>query len=1166
MKHIFFLIIFLITGFGIYQVNSQNLDEISSELQLIKEMKFDFNVPNSNIVYNKTLQSLDKDILLSKDYGSPPNLNWAGQFGGSANDNTCDIVTDGTGNIYISGSFSGEISVGSETYKSVGLVDGIIIKVNNSGSLLWAKQLSPTRGESLKTFALCVDGSGNIYVTGYYTGDVILGGYSLPSDAYYNLFFTKLNSSGDILMASYHINNGDNEVGYKIDADDSGNIYIIGLQTDSPEVDNAADLIYNHSIVSNSVLFKCDPVGDLIWEHVYPLCFAGIEVSENSIYYTGINSGSDGYLDENITLGYPQNMCDVFYTKSNLDGDFIWGEMVSHDNSSGYEGYSWFPSLSIDSEENIYLAGYYSDDIILSEDTITSYTSSAKTSFVAKCDSAGELMWVDNIENENYADDNVIYADINGNCYISHGNSLVMYNTLGIEQWTKALKYTPNSFTVNSSDKILQCGDLEGLMFISQSDNNINEEWFIRVNGNSGNGHVIGMLTDNAGNLYTYGSVSNTTEYFGREINEKLFVSKQNNSGDLLWLKEFPYDGGISADIGTQLYIDTIRSYLYITGELDFNLIIPGETTLTPAGSGSIFIVKFDLNGNYVWSVQEDFDGDELSITVDYAGNVILTGVFSGTITIGGTELISEGYDDTFVAKYDADGNFLWAFGAGGEWIEYNLISSTDTMNNIYITGEFISENITIDETEITLLEGDGNIVFAKIDPDGNVEWVKSYANSNHSWHDGLCWPTGIITDINGSSYIKGWHGDSTYFGDIMLTSIGYYFNKFITKIDNNGDVLWAKSIKETYHGFDYNQFDIDSEGSVYFGAQVVDTIYFGEDYMYIPKGDDLFVAKYTTNGDLEWVKTMEGIDNAYNWISSVAVDKYHNVFVGGYFSDSLSLDNQLLTSPNRHGFVVKFGNEIILPTANLICADASICEGDTTDISIELTGASPWNITYTDGTTPSSVTSNDNIYSFKVSSGGTYEVIALSDANYTGIYFGSSVVVSVEPTPIADYTYEKNDLTVTFTNTSENADTYIWDFGDDITSTAINPVRTYLNYGSYQVELSAISNNCGSNIESKTINVSITSVDNIDSEEYVKVIPNPSDGIITLEIRNSITGDVMIELIRSDGLVVYKKEFNKSGGVLKETIDLSNNPDGVYILRIISNNIIRNKKVLINR
>ncbi|MBA7557665.1 hypothetical protein ES705_50431 [subsurface metagenome] len=116
----------------------------------------------------------------------------------------------------------------------------------------------------------------------------------------------------------------------------------------------------------------------------------------------------------------------------------------------------------------------------------------------------------------------------------------------------------------------------------------------------------------------------------------------------------------------------------------------------------------------------------------------------------------------------------------------------------------------------------------------------------------------------------------------------------------------------EHTYGFDYNQFDLDTEGNVYLGAQARDTIHFGEDYMYVNSGfTDLFIAKYTADGNLDWVKTMQGNETSNNWISSVAVYKTSNVFVGGFFGDYLSIDDNELSSPNRYGFITMFGDYI---------------------------------------------------------------------------------------------------------------------------------------------------------------------------------------------------------------------------------------------------------------
>ncbi len=60
-------------------------------------------------------------------------------------------------------------------------------------------------------------------------------------------------------------------------------------------------------------------------------------------------------------------------------------------------------------------------------------------------------------------------------------------------------------------------------------------------------------------------------------------------------------------------------------------------------------------------------------------------------------------------------------------------------------------------------------------------------------------------------------------------------------------------------------------------------------------------------------------------------------------------------------------------------------------------------------------------------------------------------------PKVIAGFTYTVNidTGTVTFINISENSRTYVWDFGDDTTSTEINPIKTYSN-GTYTVTLKA--------------------------------------------------------------------------------------------------------------
>lgn len=58
------------------------------------------------------------------------------------------------------------------------------------------------------------------------------------------------------------------------------------------------------------------------------------------------------------------------------------------------------------------------------------------------------------------------------------------------------------------------------------------------------------------------------------------------------------------------------------------------------------------------------------------------------------------------------------------------------------------------------------------------------------------------------------------------------------------------------------------------------------------------------------------------------------------------------------------------------------------------------------------------------------------------------------EPKP--RFSYEVSGLVVTFSNQSQNADSYVWDFGDGATSTEKEPSHTYAKYDSYTVKLTA--------------------------------------------------------------------------------------------------------------
>jgi PKD repeat protein len=117
-------------------------------------------------------------------------------------------------------------------------------------------------------------------------------------------------------------------------------------------------------------------------------------------------------------------------------------------------------------------------------------------------------------------------------------------------------------------------------------------------------------------------------------------------------------------------------------------------------------------------------------------------------------------------------------------------------------------------------------------------------------------------------------------------------------------------------------------------------------------------------------------------------------------------------------------------------------------------TGASSWWWDFGDGT-GSGVWEPSHLYD---TPGAFTVTLAITNPLATDT---ASATVTVEPLPVAAFHWLTAGLTVTFFNDSQDADTYLWAFGDGLTSTLPAPTHTYATSGTYLVELAA-SNGCG--------------------------------------------------------------------------------------------------------
>lgn len=160
-----------------------------------------------------------------------------------------------------------------------------------------------------------------------------------------------------------------------------------------------------------------------------------------------------------------------------------------------------------------------------------------------------------------------------------------------------------------------------------------------------------------------------------------------------------------------------------------------------------------------------------------------------------------------------------------------------------------------------------------------------------------------------------------------------------------------------------------------------------------------------------------------------------------------------------------------------------------------------------------------------------------------------NAVQVIVDPLPVAIFSPNLDEFEIQFNNHSVDATSYEWKFGDGNISTDEEPTHTYSTSGYHEMYLVA-TNNCTSDTAFLELaNVAIKEGETLVTEIY----PNPTAGLITVALNNSIGEDISISLIDTKGKVIAKAEWLRYSGLEKFQLDFSGISSGIYSLVFIA-------------
>jgi hypothetical protein len=753
-----------------------------------------------------------------------------------------------------------------------------------------------------------------------------------------------------------------------------------------------------------------------------------------------------------------------------------------------------------------------------------------------------------------------VAVDSSGNVY-----------TTGYFEGTFDLDPGPGTYDVSSTGV--------AKMFVSKLDAAGNFVWgrgFSDVNINSSAG--LAITADATENVYITGAFSNVVDFdpgpgtfslSSAGSNDDIFILKLDAAGNFVWAKGM---GSTAYDHGTGITLDPF-SNIIVTGYYGFTVDFdpgPGTYTLSSVGAESGFVLKLNPQGNFVWAksytaISANAQCEPRGIATDASGNIYTTGAFyNGSVDfdpgIAVYSYSTTNFWEAFVSKLDSGGNFVWAK-------QFSGISSScdgsaiklDAVNNVYTTGSF-GGTIDFDPGMGTYTVNSGassNLTYiSKLDVNGNFISVMNVTSTNPNR------ALSLALDANANILITGWFFGLTDFdpgpGTSNLSSLNQ--DIYIAAYTPSLNLIWVKQIIAsgsddrgngitTFSGnvysagrFSYPINDFDPGPGTYSLQPVAYT----DAYVHKmspctgPTISAISGSSFVCQGSVNLFSVAPlPPNNSYNW----------NLPLG---LTGASSNNTLNLTCNSTGIVTVTAingvcgpglsqtlNVVVNPTPAITVNSGSICAGSL--FTIMPSGA----------------------YSYSVQGGSTvvspgastsYSVIGSSTAGCVSNLVYSTVTVNPVPQLTLASTHTLICAGMSPTLTVGGALTYTWNpgayTGPQITVTP-TVTTTYTATG----ELSGC-------FKSATLTVSVDLCTGMiytqSGSENINVYPNPNDG--RFKILSDGKEVLSLEIFNSLGQKVHEQLVNDSSG----TIDIGQEPEGLYMVRIMKNHrVIQEVRIL---
>lgn len=439
---------------------------------------------------------------------------WMKSYGNASSEYVSDLAVDGDGNIYVTGTFSGTLTIGGQSVTSLGNTDFYIAKMTPDGTLLWLKSGGSAAVEQAN--AIDVDASGNVFVVGISGDNTSFMGNSFPSLGAKDGFLMKLDGDGNhVFTRTLGCFQDDNASDVAVDGE--GNVYVTGN--------------FNYML----------QIG-------------------NATYYQEARGGDDSFL-----------------VKFSNNGDVMW----SMTNASSSHDYG--RRVACDAAGNVYIAGEFKGSMTFGSSSLQSPND--RNVYLAKFNQSGTVQWA--VQRGASDNDSVMALDVT-----SAGNVFMAYKQV-----------SANPFVAKYSSTGSSLGN---------------------ISYPTGTVRVYDILCDSYDNTYIAGKFTGDVDFGHGQVSSQgttsdFFIVRYGQDGtpNMHFYGEQTNANSISA-----LAIDYANNLL--AGGSFENSFTMGGNTLNSNGSADALIIKFERYMSFGQTniVTTNCDANNISVSVDVEGGL----------------------------------------------------------------------------------------------------------------------------------------------------------------------------------------------------------------------------------------------------------------------------------------------------------------------------------------------------------------------------------------------------------------------------------------------------------------------------------------------------------------------------------------------------------------